>query len=231
MLIAVIEDHRHEQEHLVGILRRDHYDVLTFSDGLSALDYFRYRRADVTLIDHHLPGGPNGIAVARQLRQMHPADVLIMTTSSADVDLVIEAMQIGVDDYIIKPLRAEAVLKRISEAVIRRQEWFPKLTPPSADGPLEINIETHRVRWYGQDITLTPTEFNLLHRLVGRPGHVFTYAELYALHHGERVDPALARDRLKTHLANLKDKLEVGGRPEVLQKVRGVGMKWIAPLE
>ncbi|MBX3085054.1 MAG: response regulator transcription factor [Anaerolineae bacterium] len=227
MIVAVIEDRTTDQEHLVSILRKDHYEVLAFNEGLSALHYFQQDRADVILIDYHMPGGPNGLTVARQIRKMHPASVIIMTTSYADIDFVIEAMQIGLDDYIIKPFRAEVVLKRISEAIGRRQDWFPTTEIIPVSGPLAIDLETHRVHWHGERIELTMTEFNLLRLLASRPGHVFTYSELYALHRGERVEPVVARARLKTHLANLKDKLDRGLYPDTLEKVRGIGVRWV----
>jgi DNA-binding response OmpR family regulator len=229
MIIAVIEDRPIEQEHLVSILRRDNYEVITFNEGLTALQYFRQERADVVLVDFHMPGGPNGLTVARQIRKMHPADVIIVTTSYADIEFVIEAMQIGLDDYIIKPFRAEAVLKRISEAIGRRRDWFPQINVSRFNWPLEINLETHNANWYGQELSLTSTEFNLLRLLASRPGHVFTYSELYALHRGERLEPVAARARLKSHLAHLKEKIDTGFFPDALEKVRGIGVRWIQP--
>ena len=229
MIVAVIEDRPNEQEHLISILRKDNYEVIAFNDGISALQYFQQSRADVTLLDYHMPGGPNGLTVARQIRKMHPADVIMMTTSYADIDFVIEAMQIGLDDYIIKPFRGEVVLKRISEAIGRRQDWFPKDTTKSFGGPLEIDMETHKVNWYGRPLTLTSTEFNILRLLASRPGHMFTYTELYAMHRGERLDPTEARVRLKTHIAHLKDKMDTGAYPDALEKVRGIGVRLVKP--
>ncbi len=97
-------------------------------------------------------------------------------------------------------------------------------------GAFMMNMETRTVRWYGQDLRLTPTEYAILGHLTANPGRVFRYAELYSLIKGEHLAPDEARARLKSHITRLRQKIAQGGRyPQSVQNVHSVGFKWVPP--
>src|SRR5262249_26457355 len=134
----------------------------------------------------------------------------------------------GCDDFLFKKnLPPEELLDRMSSAVMQRKSWFP--VPKSTrvvEGALEVDLEAHTAVWYGKVLTLSPTQFNLLVTLASKPGHIFPYSELYALNTGIRLAPGAARSKLKTHVINLRHKLEQDGYPRMICNIRGAGFKW-----
>ncbi|MBX3085052.1 MAG: response regulator transcription factor [Anaerolineae bacterium] len=230
MLVIVVEDQMSEREFFHGLLLKHGYEVIAFKDSLSAMEHIRVTRADVILIDYNLQGGPNGLSLARQVRKLYPADIIVMISAYAGVQELVEAIQISVDDFIIKPTTAKDILKRLDEAIMRRREWFPQQHPPHiVTDVLELDMSARTAVWYGEPLSLTPSEFVLLVHLASNPDRVFGYSELYALSRGERLPPAEARTRIKSHLVNLRAKLEKNGRPQAIHNVRGMGFKWHLP--
>lgn len=231
MLVVVVEDQVGEREFFHGLLHKHGYEVLSFQDALSALEYLRSTHADVILIDYSLQGGPNGLSLARQVRKLYPADVIVMISAYATVQELVEAIQINVDDFIIKPAPADAILKRVDDAIMRRHEWFPRHNPKHITiDALKLDLSARTAIWYGEPLKLTPSQFTLLAQLASKPDHVFGYSELYALSRGERLPPAEARTRLKSHIVNLRAKLEKHGHPQAIHNVRGMGFKWHLPV-
>jgi CheY-like chemotaxis protein len=108
MFVVIVEDDLRDREFAHGALRKNVIDVLSFQESLSALQYLRSARADVVLIDYHLPGSPNGLTLARHLRTLYPAITLVMMSAYATEPELVEAIQIGVDDFIRKPIVAES---------------------------------------------------------------------------------------------------------------------------
>jgi DNA-binding response OmpR family regulator len=229
MHIVVVEDQPVEREFYHSTLQKNGFEVLSFKDSLTALDYLRSNRADLTLIDYSLIGGPNGLTLARYVRKLYPADAIVLISAFATIDALVDAIQIGVDDFIIiKPIRAEELLKRLDEAVMRRREWFPKPEPAKIfDSGLALDLSARTAFWHGEQLSLTPSQFAILAQLASNPGRVFGYSELYALSRGERLSPTEARSRLKSHMVNLRAKLEKNGHPQAIYNVRGMGFKWV----
>lgn len=230
MFVVVVEDADGEREFLHGALRKNGYEVLSYKDSLSALEYLRSAYVDLAVIDYSLQGGPNGLALARQVRKLYPASAIVMLSAFATPRELVEAIQINVDDFIIRPVSAEELLRRLDEAILRRREWFPHRTPTRFISPaLDLDVSARTAIWYGEALRLTPSQFTLLAQLASKPGHVFGYSELYAFSRGERLPPGEARKRLKSHIVNLRAKLEREGRPQAIHNIRGMGFKWELP--
>ena len=228
MLVVVVDDNENSQNFAAKILRHHLIDVKSFCNSIEALNYLTLHEPDVVLIDFVLPGGPNGLKLAAQVRRLYPACIIVMISAFARMENVIEAMRIGCDDFLLKSdLRPEELLDRMSSAVMQRKSWFPVPKPPEVvQGALELDLEARTAIWYGEKLTLSPTQFNLLATLAARPGHIFAYSELYALNTGIRLSPSAARSKLKTHMINLRMKLERGGYPRMIWNIRGAGFKW-----
>src|SRR5258708_3074915 len=228
MLVVIVDDNETSQNFAAKILRCHLIHVLTFSNSIDALNYLTTREPDVVLIDYMLPGGPNGLKLAAQVRRLYPAYIIVMISAFAKIEDVVEAMRIGCDDFLFKKnLRPEELLDRIGSAVMQRKSWFPSPKPTRIiEGELDLDLDAHQAVWYGQELLLTPTQFNLLANLTSKPGHIFNYGELYALSTGEHLMPSDARIKLKTHVINLRQKLEQEGHPRTIWNMRGAGFKW-----
>ncbi|MEP7287916.1 MAG: response regulator transcription factor [Chloroflexota bacterium] len=228
MRVVIVDDNEVAQNFAIKILCSHQIDVLAFSNSIEALNYLTTHEPDAVLIDYMLPGGPDGLKLAAQVRRLYPACIIIMISAYAQIEDVVEAMRIGCDDFLFKKnLQPEELLNRIGSAVMQRKAWFPAPTPTRlSDGEMYLDVEAYRAVWYGAELTLTPTQFNVLIQLLSKPGHIFNYGELYARCTGIRLAPGEARSKLKTHIINLRQKLEQEEHPRTIWNVRGAGYKW-----
>src|SRR5258708_36777222 len=189
MLVVIVDDNETSQNFAAKILRYHLIDVMSFCNSIEALNYLTIHEPDAVLIDYVLPGGPNGLKLAAQVRRLYPACIIVMISAFAQIENVVEAMRIGCDDFLFKKnLPPEELLDRMSSAVMQRKSWFPVPKPTKVvEGALELNLEAHTAVWYDKTLTLSPTQFNLLVTLASKPGHIFPYSELYALNTGIRL--------------------------------------------
>src|SRR5205814_72453 len=104
MLVLNVDDEPTSQSFITKILSSQNYNVISFSKAIDALECIRTNEIDAAIIDYQLPGGPNGLSLARQVRMLYPASVIMMISQYAGRDEVIAAMHIGADDFIIKPV-------------------------------------------------------------------------------------------------------------------------------
>lgn len=196
-------------------LQRRGYEVITASDGESALRAFAREIPDLVILDLLLPD-IDGIDLCYQLQELAEVPVIMLTSRDGVSDRV-EGLRAGADDYVVKPLAMEELAARI-EAVLRRRPASPAQVVYE---DLVIDIEGHQVSRGGRVIPLTPKEFSLLEVMARKPGRVFTRETLMAIlwPANESVDDNL----LDAHATNLRQKLEVGGGRRLIQTVRGIG--------
>jgi DNA-binding response OmpR family regulator len=226
MLIIHVEDDLDSQDALARMFRSRQLEVASFTNAIEALKYITNVEPDVMLIDYKLGEGPNGLKLAEHVRQQYPACVIIMVSVFADFDKAVEAMQIGADDFIKKPISAH-IIDRIWDAVMRRQHWFPRPLPRQEISGLVIDKSKRTVLWHDKPLKLTNAEFQLLALLISKPGHIFGFSDLYAAARGERLSQEEARNLLKPHIRNLRNKLSQGGiYLDSIINLRGHGYKW-----
>lgn len=219
--ILAVDDDPSVEEILRITLSAAGYDVSTASDGESALAQFNEREPDLILLDLMLPG-LDGIEVCRLIRERSGVPIIMLTARSESED-VVRGLEAGADDYVVKTPTREELLARIRA----------RLRPHGAITPREIEVRDltidvigHAVRRHGQEISLTPLEFNLLLQLARHPGEVFTRERL--LHEvWEYPNPHAADTRLvNVHVQRLRSKIEHDPEhPEIVVTVRGVGYK------
>ena len=196
-------------------LQRRGYEVLTASDGESALKVFSREIPDLVILDLLLPD-TDGIDLCYQLQEIAEIPVIMLTSRDGVSDRV-EGLRAGADDYVVKPFAMEELAARI-EAVLRRRP----ATPASiVYEDLVMDVEGHLVQRNGEVIPLTPKEFLLLELMARKPNRVFTRETLMALlwPANESVDDNL----LDAHATNLRQKLEANGGRRIIQTVRGIG--------
>jgi len=149
-----------------------------------------------------------------------------MVSNIAEQPLV-EMLNINVDDFIRKSPDVTPVilLERIGAAIVRRRTWYqPKNAPIDTDvSVLRLDEPTSMAHWHGKEIQLTEAEYGILQQLSINYGRPMNYSALQVLTAGERTDPMKARERLKTHIHNIREKFKGNGLPWPIKAVRGKG--------
>jgi two-component system response regulator MprA len=218
MRVLVVDDERAVRESLRRALELEGYDVELAADGREAL----YRldsdeEPDAVLLDVLMPG-LDGVEVCRRVRSGGSRVPVLMLTARDAVENRVEGLDAGADDYVTKPFALEELLARV-RALLRRATPDDGAALRFAD--LELNPGTRDVFRGGEPIELTRTEFSLLELFLLNPRQVLTRSQIF-----ERVwgyDFGFGSNSLDVYIGYLRRKTEVGGRPRLIQTVRGVG--------
>ncbi|MGB7860569.1 MAG: response regulator transcription factor [Acidimicrobiia bacterium] len=195
--------------------------VVTARDGPGAVAAARVERPDLIVLDIGLPG-LDGLEVTRHIRKTSETPILMLTARKEEADRII-GLELGADDYMVKPFSPRELVARV-KAVLRRSggQRHPAVLRA---GDVTIDISRHSVTRGDTTIDLTTSEFDLLVTLVGQPGRVFTRAQLLDSIHGVSFE---AYERaVDSHIKNLRKKLEEDPRrPTLIETVYGVGYKF-----
>lgn len=216
--LLLVEDDAAIADPLAQGLRREGFETTWVADGASALK--DATNADIVLLDLRLPD-MDGYEVCRQLRERSHIPVIVITARGTEVDKVV-GLELGADDYVVKPFGFRELVARI-RAVLRRSETVTRPEPLERCqelGRLAIDRRTRRVFVDGDERSLTPKEFDLLALLSNDPGAVVTRQEILE----EVWDPHWygPTRTVDVHVASLRRKL---GHPEWVETVRGVGLR------
>ena len=219
--ILVVDDERDIVELVRYNLAQAGYRVVSASDGRQAVDMARRERPDLIVLDLMLPALP-GAEVARALKQdekTRAIPILMLTARGEEVDRVV-GFELGADDYVVKPFSPRELVLRV-QAILRRDEK-EGTDARIVHEPLVIDVGAHVVRVKGKEITLTATEFKLLHRLARRPGRAFGRDQLLSEVWGYGGE--IETRTVDTHMKRLRAKLGPVG--DWIQTVRGVGYRF-----
>ncbi|MFF5177181.1 response regulator transcription factor [Micromonospora sp. NPDC000316] len=176
--VLVVEDERTIAESVAARLRAEGFLVEIATDGPSAVERFRTGQPDLVVLDVMLPGF-DGLEVCRRIQAVRPVPVLMLTARDDETDLLV-GLAVGADDYLTKPFSMRELAARV-HVLLRRVERAAAPAPPTIRlGDIEINEAERRVRRAGADVHLTPTEFDLLVHLAGRPRTVLPRERLLA---------------------------------------------------
>lgn len=227
--ILLVDDERVLADTVAYNLRREGYRVLLAADGEQGLRVARSERPHLVVLDVMLPR-LDGFDVCRILRRETDVPILMLTAREGEADTVL-GLELGADDYLTKPFsmrellaRVKAMLRR-SEAVHARTEGVPSRAPLEI-GSLRIDSTRHAVEWRGQNLDLTPKEFDLLLFFARHQGAVLNRTLLLERVWGYEV-PIDTRT-VDVHVRWLREKLETDpGKPQHLQTVRGVGYRLV----
>ena len=217
--VLVVEDDKAIGEPLATGLRREGFDVTVVQTAAAALSA---PPTDLVLLDLGLPDA-RGFEVCRQLRARSSVPIIIVTARDDETDRVV-GLELGADDYVVKPFGFRELVARI-RAVSRRSSSSAAPVPASQIvGELEIDRRSHRVLLAGEEVPLTPKEFDLLALLALDPGAMVTRREILA----EVWDPHWygTSKTVDVHIASLRKKL---GNPAWIETSRGVGFRLAAP--
>ncbi len=223
MLIA--DDNRKMTEILAEYARREGYDVEIVYDGRAALNQFMADPADVVLLDVMMPF-IDGFAVCREIRRISQVPILMITARNEDSDRIM-GLDIGADDYIVKPFSPAEVMARV-RAIMRRLDFSSEKSDNSGDyilGSLHINMNKAEVMVDKEEISLTHRERELLWLLSSNPERVFSRDELIDRLWGYDYDGDLRT--VDSHIKRLRAKLEEFDHEDwSITTVRGQGYKF-----
>ncbi|WP_433345654.1 response regulator transcription factor [Micromonospora sp. CA-111912] len=176
--VLVVEDERTIAESVATRLRAEGFTVEIAGDGPTAVDRFRTWRPDLVVLDVMLPGY-DGLEVCRRIQGDRPVPVLMLTARDDETDLLV-GLAVGADDYLTKPFSMRELAARV-HVLLRRVERAAAAGPATLTvGDVEINQAERRVLRNGTEVHLTPTEFDLLVHLAGRPRAVLPREQLLA---------------------------------------------------
>lgn len=219
--ILLVEDDASLAEIVVFNLELAGYDIDHLVDGDIAWKQLQYKQYDLVLLDVMLPG-LSGLEICRRLREQNPAQAIVMLTSlSSEYDRV-NGLEIGADDYLVKPFSVRELQARV-KALLRRIEIQakPVLNNTIHCGGLSIDLGCHRVESDGQTLDLTAKEFELLSFLAREPGRVYRREQLLQQVWGYQFSGY--EHTVNTHINRLRNKL--GGKA-LIETVWGVGYRF-----
>lgn len=220
-LILIVDDEPKVARLARDYLEKNGYRVLTAGDGPSALAAARREKPDLVILDLMLPH-IDGREVCRILRRESDVPIIMLTALSEEIDQV-TGLEIGADDYIVKPFSPRALVAR-ARALLRRTRGEVKAAGILRTGGLEVDSQKYSVAFNGNPIKLTPNEFKLLYLLASRPGQTLTREQLLDDLHGA----ASSLDRsVDSHIKNLRRKLESASGEPMIETVYGVGYRFI----
>ncbi len=222
-LVLVVDDDATVTDVLDRYLRRAGFRVLSAADGPTALALAHAHRPDLVVLDLMLPG-IDGLEVCRRLRATSDVPVLMLTALGDEQDRVL-GLEVGADDYVVKPFSPREVVLRV-QSVLRRAATAAPGTEGGVlvDGDLRLDLPAREARRAGRPLALTLREFDLLAFLLTHPRQAFTRVELL-----ERVWGWSFGDQstVTVHVRRLREKVEPDpGRPTRVLTVWGVGYRY-----
>ncbi len=222
--ILVIEDEQDLGTLLEYNLRADGHEAEVVRSGAAGVSKAKSWKPDLILLDLMLPDIAGG-EVARLLREGEPRRTpIIMVTARGEETDRVKGLELGADDYVVKPFSVKELLLRV-KAVLRRHSDEPAgEVKKLAKGAIALDVERHEVRVSDKPVVLTALEFRLLRTFLERPGRVQTRETLLSDVWG--IDADITTRTVDTHIKRLREKLGPAG--DVIETIRGVGYKLVS---
>jgi DNA-binding response OmpR family regulator len=219
--ILVVDDDLSIVELLRDFLENDHFQVITACDTSEAWSLFQQGPVHCIVLDIMMPG-QDGFELCRQIRKMSKVPILFLSARSDDVDKI-RGLTLGGDDYIVKSASPGEIVARV-KAVLRRSVSPQQIDEKILDyGRIKINLSAREAVVEGENVVLTPKEYELLRLFMEHPRHVFSYEQLL-----ERFWEGVGdKHTIRVHLSRLRDKIEPHpNHPRYLVNVWGIGYRF-----
>jgi len=220
--ILVVDDEAQITQLAQAYLEQGGFKVLTARDGKVALAAARAEKPDLIVLDLGLPG-LDGLDVARTVRKDSNVPIIMLTARGEESDKLV-GLELGADDYVVKPFSPKELVARV-RAVLRRAESDPSPSEIIRAADITLDIPRMRATVGEQTVELTPTEFQLLAALAAQPGRIFTRGQLLDTVRGVAFESY--ERAIDAHIKNIRRKLEPDPRqPRYILTVYGVGYKF-----
>jgi two-component system OmpR family response regulator len=222
--ILVVDDDPHIRQLLVFALAKAGLAAREAKDGEEALAMVAEQTPDLMILDINMPR-LDGLEVCRRLRPETPTPILFLSSRDDEIDRVV-GIELGGDDYVVKPFSPREVVARVMAILRRTQGTPPPAAPPAAglgQGRLTLDLDGWTARWGGEDVALTVTEFGILRALASAPNRVFTRDAIIDRLHGPGF--ALTDRTIDSHIRNLRGKFARIGGHDVVETRAGVGYR------
>jgi two-component system OmpR family response regulator len=221
--ILVVDDDPHIRQLLVFALAKAGLAAREAKDGEEALAMVAEQAPDLIILDINMPR-LDGLEVCRRLRPESATPILFLSSRDDEIDRVV-GIELGGDDYVVKPFSPREVVARVT-AILRRSQGIQAPSTPAAglgQGRLAIDLDGWTARWSGQEVALTVTEFGILRALASAPNRVFTRDAIIDRLHGPGF--ALTDRTIDSHVRNLRAKFARIGGHDVVETRAGVGYR------
>lgn len=220
--ILVVDDEPQILKVLQAYLEKDGYQVVSAMDGKQALEVFSREDPTFVILDLNLPG-LDGLEVCREMRRSSSVPIMMLTARVEEVDKLI-GLELGADDYVVKPFSPREVVARV-KTILKRVNAGTLKGEIIQAGNLTIDLGQHTVNLNGRLIELTPTEFQILVTLASNPKRVFSRLQIMEHAQGDAFEGY--ERTIDAHIKNLRIKLEPDPRnPIYIQTVFGLGYKF-----
>lgn len=216
--VLIVDDDSRLLKMLQRTLTYENLDVLTASNGLEALPLVQAHKPDLIILDWVMPV-MDGITFIQKLREIENQTMVLMLTARDAIENRVEGLESGADDYLVKPFAPAELVARV-HAMLRRVEVKPE-SKVLAYADLTLNPSTREVQRGDKSISLTVTEFNLLHMLLRHPRQVLERWQI--LNEVWGYDFGGDDNVLEIYIGYLRKKIEADGGSRLIQTVRGVG--------
>jgi DNA-binding response OmpR family regulator len=228
-VVAVVDDEENIRETVGFALRREGYPVELFAHGGEAWSAFQKKLPGLVILDILMPE-MDGLELCRKIRGLsETVPIIFLTSRDEELDRVL-GLEIGADDYLCKPFSMRELLARVKVLFRRAALDQSSQRPASGEAPLrsgdlELDLQRYTVRWKALPVTLTVTEFMLLHALVRYPGHVKTRKQLHQ--DGYPHDAYVSDRTIDSHIKRVRRKFEeVDSSFDRVETVYGLGYRW-----
>ena len=222
--ILIVEDDKEIRDGIEIFLKSQNYNVFKAADGVEGLEVMEREKISLAIVDIMMPR-MDGVTMTMKLREKYDFPVIMLSAKSEETDKVI-GLNIGADDYVTKPFNPLELVARVKSQLRR---YTTLSSTPSGDavyeaGGLVINDELKKVTVDGEEVKLTPIEYNILLLLMKNKGKVFSISQIY-----EEIwnEEAIGADNtVAVHIRHIREKIEINPRePKYLKVVWGVGYK------
>jgi two-component system KDP operon response regulator KdpE len=226
--ILVVDDDPKILAFVTSHLKAQGYEVTTARDGQEAIEQAALSQPDLIMLDLSMPV-MDGIAALERLREWFSGPIIILSATHEEREKV-HALDLGADDYLTKPFSIEELLARVRAALRRAERWAAHAAEePIIDaGRLRIDLAQRTVTADGQEVALTPTEYELLRHLASNAGKVLSHRELLQRVWGPEYGDET--EYLRTFIKQLRRKLEPDpSRPQYIRTQPGIGYRFVSP--
>jgi DNA-binding response OmpR family regulator len=221
--VLIVEDDRNTAALVATYLEREGFSTVVVHDGGEAIRAAGECTPVFVILDVMLPN-VDGWEICRALRKASEVPVLMLTAREEEIDRV-AGLAMGADDYVVKPFSPRELVERVKAILRRSRPAFPRLTAVLSFDGLELDPEKHKVARDGRLVTLTSSEYKILHTLMTSPGRAFSREELLnsCYRHGEVVIDRV----IDVHIGKLRQKIEDDpAQPRFILTVRGHGYRF-----